>query len=265
LRGYYSEGDGSGWRLARSLITLAREAEQAFPDVTCLGTVGDTRHAGQGLGSDHNPFVTDPATGVGVVRAIDLGGPHEQLLALRTRLYELGTARFGPLWQFGFLKGPDSTGCNWPIGTGWNHQTGDEGHLHVSVTQANGWNPVAGPSGYLAAIDSTTSWGIVAAPNDTSTPPIEEDDGMRAFLVKDGGGQCWVVAGDWSTRTPITEQTYAALNASGRYDGNPGVDHTSLSAIPIAGRTFAAKARSSARRQAAAAWQGAAALRGRRR
>lgn len=175
MLGPYWSTSGKGWRLARSLIQLSNELEVAWPQLTRLGTIGDASHAAQGTSSDHNPFVTDP-DGVGVVRAMDLGGDPEILLGLRAHLYSLGASAFPPLWPYGYLKGPDSQGNAWPIGTGWNANTGDEGHLHISVTQPNGYRPVGGAAGYLPAIDSTQSWGIANA----LPSPESEDEDMTA-------------------------------------------------------------------------------------
>lgn len=176
IAGYFTES-GSGWRLARSLSVLVREVAQAYPAIYGLGSIGDATHSAQGTSSDHNPFVTGP-DGLGIVRAMDFGGPYDDLMDLRGRLYALGRAQFGPLYPYGYLKGPDSQGNAWPIGTGWNANSGDEGHLHVSVTQANGLRPVAGTAGYVAAIDSTQTWGIASGISIAGSGDILMEDDM---------------------------------------------------------------------------------------
>lgn len=196
LQGYYSAGDGVYRRLAYSLQRLCAEVAVRWPDITNLGTFGDVGHAAQGALSDHNAIWQAPGSGTLICRAVDFGGPYDQLMELRDHLYGLGAARFGPLWSFGYLKGPDSHGCAWPIGSGWNNNTGDEGHLHVSVTQVDGYNPVGGTAGYVPAIDSTESWGIAdgtgltgLALNATPVAPapiIEEDDMAQTIIVGKG-------------------------------------------------------------------------------
>jgi lysozyme len=64
------------------------------------------------------------------------------------------------------------------------------------------------------------------------TPTVEEDE-MKPFAVKDGSGNCWVIAADLSSRTQVTEDTLTALLGLG-YQRNPmpGIDQTTLSRIP---------------------------------
>ena len=194
LQGYYNPGDGVHRRLAYSLQRLCAEVAVWRPDITNLGTFGDISHAVMGAQSDHNAVWQAPGSDTLICRAVDFGGPYEQLMELRARLYLLGSARFGPLWSFGYLKGPDSKGCAWPIGSGWNNNSGDEGHLHVSVTQTDGYNPRPGTAGYVPAIDSTESWGLAAVPSLsglalTATPITEaQEDDMPAttIIVKAG-------------------------------------------------------------------------------
>lgn len=197
LQGYYNPGDGVRRRLAYSLQRLCAEVAVWRPDITNLGTFGDISHAVMGAYSDHNAVWQAPGSDTLICRAVDFGGPYEQLMELRARLYLLGSARFGPLWSFGYLKGPDSKGCAWPIGSGWNNNSGDEGHLHVSVTQTDGYNPVAGTAGYVPAIDSTESWGLAAVPGlsglaltatPIAAPEAQEDDvpATTTIIVKAG-------------------------------------------------------------------------------
>jgi hypothetical protein len=152
---------GAGWRLAGSLVQLGREIEAAHPDFTCLGTLGNAAHAAEGFGSDHNPFIKDPHTGVGVVRAIDIGGPDNALKQLRQVLWSLYAQQDDRVYRFGYMKGcSDNLINNWGLPFGTHIDTGDAGHLHISVTQANGNNPTA--AGYVAALDDTRSWSIAA-------------------------------------------------------------------------------------------------------
>lgn len=157
---------GAGWRLAGSLIELANEISAAHPHLTCLGTLGDAAHVNEGTSSDHNPFIKDPHTGLGIVRAIDIGGPDAELVALEQHIFALYAAKFVPLWEYGYGLGTSKNLINnWGLPLRTHVQTGDAGHLHISVTQANGNSPSA--SGYVAAIDDRRSWGVAAI----SAPP----------------------------------------------------------------------------------------------
>jgi hypothetical protein len=150
---------GAGWRLAGSLIQLGHEIETAHPNLTCLGTIGNAEHQAQGTGSDHNPFIRDPQSGIGIVRAVDIGGSDAELKQLRQMLWSLYAQQDDRVYRFGYMKGcSDNLINNWGLPFGTHVDTGDAGHLHVSITQANGNNPSA--SGYVAAIDDTRSWGL---------------------------------------------------------------------------------------------------------
>lgn len=152
---------GAGWRLAGSLIQLGREVAAMHPDFTCLGTVGDAAHVNEGTASDHNPFIKDPTTGVGIVRAIDIGGPDAELKALRQLLWQRYADKDDRVYEFGYMKGcSDNLINNWGLPFGTHVDTGDAGHLHISVTQSNGNSPSA--SGYVAAIDDMRNWGIAS-------------------------------------------------------------------------------------------------------
>ena len=152
---------GSGWRLAGSLVQLGHEIEAAHPDFTCLGTLGDAAHVAEGIESDHNPFIRDPISGLGIVRAIDIGGPDAALRQLRQQIWSLYAAQDDRVFRYGYAKGcTDNLINNWGRQFGTHVDNGDAGHLHISVTQVNGDSPSVG--GYVAAIDSTRSWGIAA-------------------------------------------------------------------------------------------------------
>lgn len=150
---------GEGWYLARSVVQLGEEIRAAHPDFTCLGTIGDQSHVAEGTASDHNPFIINPANGLGVVRAIDIGGPDAELKQLRQYLWGLYAAEDDRLYEFGYVKGTaDNLINNWGQPFSTHVDTGDAGHLHISVTQKDGNHPSAG--GYVAAIDDPRTWGI---------------------------------------------------------------------------------------------------------
>lgn len=158
--GFYAPA-GQGWRLAYSLVTLAHELADVYGDqLTCLGTVGDAAHAAENMSSDHNPFILDPSEpSIGIVRAIDFGGSDALLKSIRQQIWNLYAASDPRVYVFGYGKGcSDNLINNWGLPFATHVDTGDAGHLHVSVTQMNGYTP--SPSGYVAAIDSTASWGF---------------------------------------------------------------------------------------------------------
>lgn len=158
---------GATWRLANSLVQLGAEIAAAHPDFICLGTVGDAAHVSEGTSSDHNPFIKDPISGLGIVRAIDIGGPDAELQALQDHLWSLYAAEFPPLWRYGYALGTSRNLINnWGLPFSTHKDTGDASHLHVSVTQLDGNHPSA--AGYVTHIDDVTPWGVT--PN-VVTPP----------------------------------------------------------------------------------------------
>lgn len=211
---------GPGWRLAGSLVTLAGEIQRAHPDLTCLGTLGNTAHQAEGYGSDHNPFIKGP-DGLGIVRAIDIGGPDAELRALRQQLWALYAAQDSRVWEFGYMKGcSDNLINNWGLPFGTHIDTGDAGHLHISVTQVNGNSP--SPSGYVAAIDSIAPWGVADPLHSTqggtstpinppsTTPPGDEDVDISDIVTRPDGGKVSV-----GTALAATEQyTQSAYQAA---------------------------------------------------
>lgn len=164
-------GPGESWRLAYSLVTLANEVAQAYPDAICLGTIGDAAHQAQDTESDHNPFIRDPNTGIGIVRAIDIAGPAATQQALFDHLQAMYEAQDPRLYMYGYLH-KDNVITSWPPATGTHIDVGDVGHLHVSVTQVDGYAPSS--AGYLSAIDSTAPWGIGGFTLDHSDPDVLE-------------------------------------------------------------------------------------------
>ncbi len=226
---YAAKGDG--WRLAGSLVRLAEEIKSALPWATCLGTIGDQTHVAEGSSSDHNPFVKDPHSGLGIVRAIDIGGPDAKLKELRRHLWDLYAARDDRVFRYGYMKGcSDNQINNWGLPFGTHTDTGDAGHLHVSVTQADGNNP--GADGYLAAIDDKRSWGIGKArphPGHVGTPPPgpypfhapdhfgDIDGGRHSHGGDPRFDDAAVIAGVRWIQTRLNELGFGPLTVDGRF------------------------------------------------
>lgn len=162
---------GPGWRIAGCIDQLAKEIIVAHPDLTCVGTIGNAAHVAEGTSSDHNPFIKGP-DGLGIVRAIDIAGPLATLTALQTKLNQIYNAQDDRIWEFGYthMNGEVTVWDSNPATT-LHPDAGDDGHLHVSVTQKNGNAPSS--SGYVAAIDDRRPWGIgtAAAPPAPPAPP----------------------------------------------------------------------------------------------
>lgn len=183
-------------RLAGSLKRLAGEIALAYPQATFLGALGNQEHVTEGATSDHNPIVKDPY-GWGVVRALDIGGPDAMLKEIRAHFWKMYAAKDARLWHYGYSKGTsDNQINNWPPAdiTGHHTDTGDAGHLHISVTQKY-YPSVA--AGYIAAIDSEASWGLFDSP---APQPEGDDDMANMYLVQmdtdhSGKGGKWYLLG----------------------------------------------------------------------
>lgn len=172
-----------GYALAPALQTLCAEiaASPKYRVLTNLGEKGDVRHDTEGLQSDHNPWLIGTKgskyPGIGYVRAVDLGGPLALLLELRDDINKLYSRKFPPLWPYGYTKGPDDKITTWFSTTCVLHvDSGDQGHLHVSVTHG-GSHPVAGSADWEPQLDSTAPWGIdTAGEDDMAITPVEMNE-----------------------------------------------------------------------------------------
>lgn len=155
----YTSSWGEGIILAPCLQALCKEIAQRYPAAVNVGEIGDASHTTEGYGSDHNPFITH--NGRRYVRAIDIGGP----VAIQQALFEFIQARYeahdSRVWPYGYVHMNNQI-TTW-FGTGTHYDAGDVGHLHISVTQANGNHP--SPSGWVSALDRTDGWGLQAPPS----------------------------------------------------------------------------------------------------
>lgn len=151
----FTKDFGAGIILAPCLQTLCAEIAQHYPDAVNLGEIGNAAHVTEGYGSDHNPFIVH--NGKRYVRAIDIGGPDSIQAALFDFIQARYQAHDSRVWPYGYVH-RNGVITTW-FGTGTHPDAGDEGHLHISVTQANGNHP--SPTGWVSALDRTDGWGLV--------------------------------------------------------------------------------------------------------
>lgn len=145
------------WRLASALVDLRNEVNTRWPDrdKTSDGTIGDAAHASRS--SDHNPWVKD-ATGVGVVRAIDIDVDGIDSGWLAEYLRQRGRDGDPRLTNGGYvilnrrITNDDFSG--WHAYTGSNPHTS---HVHVSFSRTR--------------YDDRGSWGIAGGSDPAPEPP----------------------------------------------------------------------------------------------
>jgi len=107
-------------------------------------------------------------------------------------------------------------------------------HIHLSFYR----NAIGDPNKLLPIADVFA--GIETAHGggtEIKKPPTsEEDDDMKSFLARipTNPNTFWLVRGDMTERVQITAAVAKNLQASGRYDSNPGLDNTTITNIPIA-------------------------------
>lgn len=220
---------GNGIILAPCLQVLCAEIAKVYPDAVNVGEIGNAAHQAEGYQSDHNPFIVH--NDQRYVRAIDIGGAEEIQNALFSFFMNLYVKRDPRIYPYGYVH-KDDVITKW-FGNGdtkyqpnldLQSDPGDVGHLHISVTQQNGYDP--GPNGWVPALDSRAPWGLLPA-NQSS-----EDDEMKGFVAHDGSNNWWVIAADLSSRVQVTPGAADALTKTGQYLNNPGIDQTSLVHIP---------------------------------
>ena len=170
----YTSDFGGGVILAPCLQVLCAEIAQHYPDAVNLGEIGDASHTTEGYGSDHNPFIAH--NGKRYVRAVDIGGPESIQDALFAFVQGLYTRRDPRVWPYGYVH-KDNVITSW-FGSGTHTDSGDVGHLHISVTQANGYHP--SPTGWVHALDSRDPWGLIA-----TTPPTKPKDWFSMASLAD--------------------------------------------------------------------------------
>lgn len=160
----FTKDFGGGVILAPCLQVLCAEIQKKYPNAVNLGEIGDSSHQSEGYGSDHNPFITHG--GKRYVRAIDVGGDPSIQQALFNFFQSRYAAHDARVYPYGYAH-KDNVITTWFSG-GTHTDDGDVGHVHISVTQANGNSP--SPSGWVSALDSTAAWGL-ANPGPTPAKP----------------------------------------------------------------------------------------------
>ena len=119
------------------------------------------------------------------------------------------------------------------LSTGFDDPNNTEGwddshlwHIHLSIYRMH-----ANDESVLLPIADVFAGVTTASSN---VHQLEEDDEMKAYVVHDGSNQWWVIRGDCSSRTGVTEATAKKLIAKGTYDTTNPFDQVSLVHIPVA-------------------------------
>lgn len=145
------------WRLARSLIQLRKEIDEAFPKRSKAsdGALGDAAHASRS--SDHNPWVKDPAGIVGgIVTAIDVTDDDASGADMRKLVHWLTTVSRDPRIKYLiherriYSSYPTSSSPAWAARP-YSGVNAHAHHLHISVNST--------PNRF----DDGDRWGVVAA------------------------------------------------------------------------------------------------------
>lgn len=152
----------SNWRVAYALDQGVKEIRSLYPNVTCVGTIGDVRHQSEGGNSAHNPIVRAP-DGSLLVLAVDLVGPLGDLTKIQNFLEAKYNAQDPRQYPRGFTQ-MNGEGTTWDSDPHTSlHFTGaDYGHLHWNINTVN--FPIQAGD-YRPAMDSTSPWNIGTSPS----------------------------------------------------------------------------------------------------
>ncbi|ASN72803.1 hypothetical protein 7S6_4 [uncultured Caudovirales phage] len=143
------------WRTAIALDEYRAAINARFPNRSKAsdGTIGDVAHAGQGQGSDHNPWVV--RNGIGVVRAFDLTHDPRNGVdceKLSDYLFDMGKAGDPRLRNGGYLIFNNwITNADWGAWRRYNGSNPHTSHMHVSFSadffdNRGDWSRALGPA-----------------------------------------------------------------------------------------------------------------------
>lgn len=208
-----------GWRLAGSIKTLRAEVNARWPDRdrTSDGTIGDADHASRS--SDHNPWIKDPNTDEGVVRALDIDRDRIDAAWYAEAIRALGKGgdprlQHGGCVIYNRLIASYSSGWEWRRYDGPNPHTS---HVHVSVTRLH------------PAYDDVSPWGITRLPPKPAAHPVihnYEEASVQTALVRVGpvgaDGKGWNA---WDTGKPapvVVGCAVAGLRPRPKSEGGDG-------------------------------------------
>ncbi|MDO8597336.1 MAG: peptidoglycan-binding domain-containing protein, partial [Sulfuricaulis sp.] len=147
------------WRVAKSILVLRDQIDAASPnrDKSSDGGIGNEEHAGRGKGSDHNPWVIDPATGIGVVRAYDFTNDPAHGVVSDVIAHDLVASKDNRIYYVisnGKIANPSIQDGAWRPYGGTNPHNH---HFHISVKENK------------ANYDDTVPWQLALTAN--ATPP----------------------------------------------------------------------------------------------
>jgi hypothetical protein len=158
------------WRTAIALDEYRNEVNRRFPNRSKAtdGTIGDNAHAGQGQGSDHNPWVM--RNGVGVVRAFDLTHDPRNGVdceKLSDYLFELGKAGDARLRNQGYIIFNDwITNPDWRSWRRYGGSNPHTSHMHISFSV----------DGFDNRGDWSKAFAGIVVPGPTPTTPAPPTD-----------------------------------------------------------------------------------------
>ena len=218
------------------ITSLFNQIHAGIPAAINGGIVGDSAHdygyhRGRNYVSadDYSVQLAEDQAGDGEAACgLDLSWSEAswQYTVTQRLLDAVNDSRMHPVREFyGSVDGVHVVGWDLPSDTPATSDDSHLWHVHLSILRKYS-NDADALSGVAAVIVGSGSTGPAPTP--------EEDDDMKAFLVRDGSGNYWVIAADLRSKTQATEATNAGLTKTGQYLGNPGIDQTTLARIPIA-------------------------------